>query len=60
MLFRAFGRPPTEAELQPTLDFLTDLRSEHAVVADAMERDTLAWRDLLHALFCLKEFVYVD
>jgi hypothetical protein len=57
---RAFGRPLTEAELPPTLDFLADLRSEHAGLADAQERETLAWRDLLHALFCLKEFVYVD
>ena len=57
---RALGRSATAGEIEPALAFLGDLRSEHAGVADAGERETLVWRDLLHALFCLKEFVYVD
>ena len=57
---RALGRSVTEDELAPAASFLADLRNEHAGVSDVAERETLVWRDLLHALFCLKEFVYVD
>jgi hypothetical protein len=60
LYLRAFGRPLTESEIPPALDFLAALRTEQAGVADEGERETLAWRDLLHAHFCLKEFVYVD
>jgi hypothetical protein len=60
LYLRAFGRPVTDSEIPAALDFLTALRTEQAGVADEVERETLAWRDLLHALFCLKEFVYVD
>jgi hypothetical protein len=57
---RVLGRPVTEEEMSPGLSFLEELRGEHAVVTDVGERETLVWGDLLHALYCLKEFVYVD
>mgnify|MGYP001364397637 CR=1 FL=1 len=59
MYERAFARNPTDEELQATLEYATRLFAEHVNAADESTRQQLVWRDVAHALFCLKEFIYV-
>ncbi len=59
MYLCAFCREPNAAEMRETLAYLNDLIAEHeAGPADAAKQE-LVWQDLAHAIFCLKEFVYV-
>ena len=60
MYERAFARNPTDEELQATLEYATRLFAEHVNAADESTRQQLVWRDVAHALFCLKEFIYVE
>jgi hypothetical protein len=60
MYQRAFAREPTPAEMQATLDFVAALHHEHASDANDTNRNQLIWQDVAHALFCLKEFIYVE
>jgi len=60
MYARAFGRLPTAAESQATLEYVAELQKEHADTADGSKRRKLVWQDVAHALFCLKEFIYVE
>jgi hypothetical protein len=46
MFAEAFARPPTEAEMAAARRYLNDRQPD-------------AWRDLAHALFNVKEFIYV-
>ena len=56
----AFARHPTDEELQATLEYAAQLSNEHASISDPSTRQQLVWRDVAHALFCLKEFIYVE
>jgi hypothetical protein len=49
MYLAAFGRPPTDEELTACRAFV-----------DGKEKDVKAWADLAHALFNVKEFVFVQ
>ncbi|MEO1994510.1 MAG: DUF1553 domain-containing protein, partial [Planctomycetaceae bacterium] len=60
MFRRAFGREPSSAELRSTQDYVADLTKEHADSEDATVQQERVWRDVAHALFCLKEFIYVQ
>ena len=60
MFRRAFGREPSSAELRSTQDYVADLTKEHADSEDEKVRQERVWRDVAHALFCLKEFIYVQ
>ncbi len=55
MFVAALSRPPTAAERDRSLTFLSEAAAERAVG----ENDLEAWRDLAHSLFNLKEFLYV-
>ena len=53
-MFRtALGRLPTTRERDEAQTFLSSLRAEHSGADDAV------WRDFGHALFNLKEFIYL-
>ena len=60
MFRHAFGREPSADEWQATQAYLADLTAEHAAVQDANQRQQRIWQDFAHALFCLKEFIYVQ
>ena len=60
MYERAFGRVPTSTESQATLEYVAELQKEHVDVPDDSTRWKLVWQDVSHALFCLKEFIYVE
>jgi mono/diheme cytochrome c family protein len=55
----AFGRAPTEAELQCSLQFLSRQSAAHRQ-AGRTDGDRLALVDFCQALFCMNEFIYVD
>lgn len=55
VFLRALGRKPTSAERDQAMTYLSSLAGAHqAEVADAR-----VWRDFTHAVFNLKEFLYV-
>ena len=60
MYKQAFSRAPTQAELQATLSYVAALQIEHAAAEDDGTRQQLVWQDVAHALFCVKEFIYVE
>jgi hypothetical protein len=55
IFLRALGRPPTPAEQDQTLSYAATLATEH----NAAIEDSRVWRDVAHAVFNLKEFLYV-
>ena len=56
MFVAALGRPPDADELRRALAFIEPMGDESAANESAqIDR----WRDLAHALFNLKEFIYV-
>ena len=50
----AFGRPPTALEVSEAQTFLAEQGKEYGAV------DVLAWADLAHVLFNVKEFIFVS
>jgi hypothetical protein len=64
MYSRTFSRDPTPAELQATLEFVADLQQEHKQAqgkeTNEKAQQLLVWQDVAHAMFCLKEFIYVE
>ena len=59
MYLSAFARPPSELELQRSIDFL--LRQAEALGDDTSVEapQRAAWADLAHVLWNVKEFVYL-
>ncbi|MGC3971702.1 MAG: DUF1553 domain-containing protein [Pirellulales bacterium] len=59
MYTEAFGRKPDQDELASAVTYVDDLMKTHQVA----EKDRLAnvrvWQDFAHALFNMKEFIYV-
>ncbi len=58
---RAFGRPPTEEDLQDGMVYLHD-RIAKTRAKDRSEADSrlAAWQSYCQMLFCANEFLYVD
>ena len=57
---RAFAREPTTEETTATLEYIAELRREHATAGNDSTTQQLIWQDVAHAMFCLKEFIYVE
>src|SRR5262249_39351871 len=55
MYLSAYGRPPTDAELEDALAFLAEQGKEYGGAIDPR-----AWADLAHVLFNGKEFTFVN
>jgi hypothetical protein len=63
MYQRAFARDPSAHEIQATLNYISDLTTYHSAAPNSAapgETMQLVWQDVAHALFCLKEFIYVE
>ena len=60
MYERAFARMPTDEELQATINYADELAAVHRNAANKAAEQQLVWRDVAHALFCLKEFIFVE
>ena len=55
----AFAREPDEAELSGALGFVADLGTTHNVPPKDRLASDRVWKDFAHALYNLKEFIYV-
>ncbi len=55
----ALNRPPSAEELDRMEMFVRDLAELHAVSADQMLSSQPLWKDVAHAVYNLKEFIYV-
>ena len=42
------------------MEIVEEEEEEHADTSDDSKRRKLVWQDVAHALFCLKEFIYVE
>ena len=60
MFTTAFGRNAKAEEVIMAKQYLHELATEHAVQIDLLDKSELVWRDFAQALFCLKEFIYVN
>jgi hypothetical protein len=58
ILFRALGRKPAPEERDQSLTFLGELSRERGSAGNVMA-DARVWQDFVHAVFNLKEFLYV-
>ena len=60
-MFRtAFARPPSPEETARFVDFATQCAELRGVQADALLSSQPVWQDVAHAIFNLKEFIYVQ
>jgi hypothetical protein len=59
MFRRALGREPTSEEARRWTAAVGDLAREHRLAEAEWMRSVLLWRDVAHALFSTKEFLYV-
>lgn len=60
MFAAAFARPPTHAETTRLLALAERCAGLHAVDPDALLSCKPVWQDVAHAIFNLKEFIYVQ
>ncbi|MDB5308425.1 MAG: hypothetical protein JWO38_2627 [Gemmataceae bacterium] len=59
MFRRAFGRFPTDVEVQRWATLVADLAESHAVPTAKVLASPAVWKDVAHALFNTKEFIYI-
>jgi hypothetical protein len=54
---RAFSRSPNNEEMEKAKTFYKSLKKKHALSFDIEEKSV--WKDFIHTLFNLKEFIYL-
>lgn len=59
MFREALGRRPDEAERERFTGLTNEIASLHKVAADKVMASRTVWKDVAHAMFNLKEFIYV-
>lgn len=59
MYQQAYGREPLNDELEAGVTFLQDQAEAYGITAPNPLDDKRVWKDLCHALFNLKEFIYI-
>jgi hypothetical protein len=59
MVVAALTRPATQAEVDRFEAFIRDLTSLHSVPPDGILKSEALWKDVAHAVFNLKEFIYI-
>jgi len=59
MFARAFGREPTTNERDRAETFIAELAAKHEVPGDDLLASEQVWQDFAHALFNLKELLYI-
>lgn len=59
MVHRAVGRPPVAAELQRFVSLIRRLADDPSADETALLKDKNVWQDAAHAMFNLKELVYI-
>jgi hypothetical protein len=59
MFIKALGRKPSAGERDHAATYLSSLAKEHRIPESGILRETQIWQDFAHAIFNLKEFIYV-
>jgi hypothetical protein len=59
MFVDALGRPPDEAERARFSGLAKELASLHKAAPDQLLNSHDVWKDMAHAIFNLKEFLYL-
>ena len=60
MFRQALARDPQDAELAASQAFVKELAADHGVSEADIPGSKPVWQDFAQAIFCLKEFIYVD
>ena len=60
MFFKALGRWPSEGERERTAGYLSSLIQHHETPEYQILADARVWKDLAHAIFNLKQFIYIQ
>ncbi len=60
MFFKALGRLPSVDERERTAGYLNSLFQEHETPEHQILADARVWKDLAHAIFNLKQFIYIQ
>lgn len=55
----AFGRQPRQEERDRLTELASELSEVHQVAATDILKSRAVWRDIAHAIFNLKEFIYI-
>ncbi len=59
MFLRATGRPPTEIQQQRFVTLILHLDESHSTDVDVVLGNQRVWQDAAHAIFNMKELIYV-
>ena len=59
MFVKAFGREPTTNERDRSETFVAEIAAKHEVPAEDLLESEQVWQDFAHALFNLKELIYI-
>ncbi len=59
MFQRAIGRPPSKIELQRFVSLIRALADDPSADQVALLEDQNVWQDATHAVFNLKELIYI-
>ena len=59
MFDQALGRPPTVVELERFVHFVETLTKLHHGLREPIPEQVTVWSDVAHAVFNLKEFIYI-
>ena len=60
MYIEAVGRPPVQAELDDIQQLALRLAELRGVGADGLLAERAIWQDVAHAIFNLKQFIYIQ
>jgi hypothetical protein len=53
------GRPPSAAEVDRWSSLVREFAAEHGIAEPAILQSAAIWKDVAHALFNVKEFIYI-
>ena len=59
MFWTALGRPPTDVEVERWTELVNDLAAAQGISREKALSSAAVWKDVAHALFNVKEFIYV-
>jgi hypothetical protein len=59
MILQALGRPPVADEREEFEDLVRQLSELYQVRPESILRERTIWKDIAHAIFNLKEFIYI-
>ena len=59
MYLQAFGRLPTDAEVETISEYLSELSNDLQITSNQSSQDLELWKNVCHVIFNMKEFIYL-